>query len=478
MTRLFAALALACVLTPVPATAQSLQRRVEAALAQAPQGTRFGMAVVDEKGREIVALNPDGRFMPASNTKLFTTAAAYWTLSGMTQPDAAGGAAVRMEGQDVVLVGNGDARLSSAPDCVADCLSVLADAIARRTRAVRNIIGDDTAFPDQRWSPGMSWNNIPGSSGAAVSALSMDDNELRLKVSPGLAGRQPVVEILPYYAIENRAVTIASGLTTISYDRDINSKVLRITGQIAAGAPSKSLRLSIDDPAHYAAWRLKTLLEARGVRVTGQLSTRHRASTPMDDPKLRGASPPTRAPVLPVLARLTPPPLAQDVTVANKLSQNLHAELLLRRVGLQAGSGSIADGQARVDAMLASAGVRRTAYDFADGSGMSTYNRVAPRGTVTLLRWAATQPWGAAWRASLPVAGVDGTLARRFNGTSLEGRLFAKTGTLNGTSALSGYLVGKSGRTLTFSLIANDVPGDGSVSRVIDAALLAVAEGS
>jgi D-alanyl-D-alanine carboxypeptidase/D-alanyl-D-alanine-endopeptidase (penicillin-binding protein 4) len=478
MIRLVAALALASTLAPAPAAAQSLQRRVEAALAQAPQGTRFGMVVVDDKGREIVAVDPDGRFMPASNTKLFTTAAAYWTLPGMTQPDSAGGAAVRMSGQDVVLVGNGDARLSSAPDCVADCLSVLADAVARRTKTVRNIIGDDTAFPDQRWSPGMSWNNIPGWSGTAVSALSLDDNEVRLKVSPGPVGRQPVVEMLPYYQVENRAVTVASGPTTISYDRDINGKLLRITGQIAAGAPSRSLRLSIDDPAHYAAWRLKTLLEARGVRVTGQVSARHRPAGPMDDPKLRGATPPTRAPALPVLARLTPPPLAQDVTVTNKLSQNLHAELLLRRVGLQAGSGSIADGQERVEAMLASAGVPRTAYDFSDGSGMSTYNRVAPRGTVTLLRWAAAQPWGAAWRASLPVAGVDGTLARRFKGTSLEGRLFAKTGTLNATSALSGYLVGKSGRTLTFSLIANDVPEDGSVSRVMDAALLAVAEGS
>lgn len=478
MIRVLAALALASALTPAPAAAQSLQRRVEAALAQAPQGTRFGMVVVDDKGREIVAVNPDGRFMPASNTKLFTTAAAYWTLPGMTLPDASAGAAVRMSGQDVVLLGHGDARLSSTPDCVANCLSVLADAVARRTKTVRHIIGDDTAFPDQRWSPGMSWNNIPGWSGTAASALSLDDNEVRLKVSPGPVGRQPVVEMLPYYQVENHAVTVASGPTTISYDRDINGKLLRITGQIAAGAPSRSLRLSIDDPAHYAAWRLKTLLEARGVRVTGQVSARHRPAGPMDDPTLRGAAPPARAPGLPVLARLTPPPLAQDVTVINKLSQNLHAELLLRRVGLQAGSGSIADGQARVEAMLASAGVPRTAYDFSDGSGMSSYNRVAPRGMVTLLRWAAAQPWGTAWRASLPVAGVDGTLARRFKGTSLEGRLFAKTGTLNATSALSGYLVGKSGRTVTFSLIANDVPGDGSVSRVMDAALMVVAEGS
>lgn len=477
MIRFLAALALVSAAS-TPATAQNLQRKVETKLSEAPQGTRFGMVVVDERGREIVAVNPDGRFVPASNTKLFTTAAAYWTFPGIAQPDAGGGAAVRMEGPDVVLIGNGDARLSSAPECRTDCLNTLAEAIAKRTRTVRHVIGDDRAFPDQRWSPGMSWNNIPGWTGTGVSALTLDDNEVRLKVSPGPAGRQPVVEMLPYYQVENRATTVASGPTTISYDRDINGTLLRITGQIAAGAPSKILRLSVDDPAHYAALRLKALLEARGVRVSGQTSVRHRAATPMDDPKLRKGAVPARMPTAPVLAKLTPPPLADDVTITNKTSQNVHAELLLRRVGLQAGSGSIADGQARVEAMLTGAGVPRTAYDFSDGSGLSTYNRIAPRGTVTFLRWAAAQPWGAAWRASLPVGGVDGTLARRFKGTSLEGRVFAKTGTLNATSALSGYLVARSGRTLTFALIANDVPEDGNVSRVMDAALLLVAEGS
>jgi D-alanyl-D-alanine carboxypeptidase/D-alanyl-D-alanine-endopeptidase (penicillin-binding protein 4) len=107
---------------------------------------------------------------------------------------------------------------------------------------------------------------------------------------------------------------------------------------------------------------------------------------------------------------------------------------------------------------------------------MSSYNRAAPRGTVKMLRWIAAQPWGAAWRASLPVAGVDGTLARRFKGTLLEGKLFAKTGTLNATNALSGYLIAKSGKILTFSAFANDVPADASATRFLDAALIAVAE--
>jgi D-alanyl-D-alanine carboxypeptidase/D-alanyl-D-alanine-endopeptidase (penicillin-binding protein 4) len=107
---------------------------------------------------------------------------------------------------------------------------------------------------------------------------------------------------------------------------------------------------------------------------------------------------------------------------------------------------------------------------------MSTYNRLSPRGTVTFLRWAAAQPWGAAWRTGLPVAGVDGTLARRFKGGSLENKLFAKTGSLNATTALSGYLVAKSGRVLTFSAFANDIPEGAAASKAIDAALEMVAE--
>ena len=142
-----------------------------------------------------------------------------------------------------------------------------------------------------------------------------------------------------------------------------------------------------------------------------------------------------------------------DLRTINKVSQNLHAELMLRRLGRQSGTGAIADGLNVVRTMLAQAGLRRTDYDFSDGSGMSTYNRVTPRGVVTLLRWAAGQPWGAAWRATFPIAGVDGTLARRFRGTALEGRLFAKTGSLNATNALSGYLLARSGRTLTFSIL-------------------------
>ncbi len=469
---------LAAQVVPVSLPTAAFHDRVAAALLTAPAGTRFGFVVAGEDGTELVAINPDQRFIPASNTKMFTTAAAFWSLDGLDRPDATGGASVRIERvggkRDVILEGHGDARLSSAPDCAVDCLATLADAVAATTRRVRDVVGDDTLYPDQRWSPGMSWNNIPTKSGTATSALTLDDNELPLTVAPGTLGQPPVVTPPPDYTVDNRAVTVASGATAIGFDRAPNGTVVLLSGTIAVGATPEALRLGVDDPAQHAASVLRRMLQARGVRVTGSATSRHHPLAPGDDPAIRGATPVPRPPAVEPLARLTPPPLADDLTIINKVSQNLHAELMLRRVGLKTGTGSIADGQVVVRAMLAQAGVPRAAFDFSDGSGMSSYNRIAPRGVVTFLRWTATQPWGPAWRATLPVGG-EASLRRRFGATALDGRLFAKTGTLNATNALSGFLIANSGRQLTFSIVANDVPDGASAIEAMDRALLLVA---
>ena len=320
----------------------------------------------------------------------------------------------------------------------------------------------------------MSWNNMPTRSGTGISALTLDDNELRVTVTPAASGRGPArIDVLPYYTIDNRVGT--GGRTAISYGRMPGGRTLRVEGTIAAGAAPEILRVGIDDPADYAAWRLRAMLLSRGVHVGGGVRVRHRPLGAADDPTLRGNAP-VAHPFRPQpLARVVPAPLGEDLTLTNKVSQNLHAELLLRRVGRISGSGSIADGQARVAAMLTRAGIERWRYDFADGSGMSSYNRVSPRGVVRFLRWTQAQPWGAAWRQTLPVGGLDGTLRRRFAGTALDGKLWAKTGSLNAASGLAGFMTAASGQTLTFASYANDMPADGSATQAVDAALLAIA---
>ncbi len=469
----------------VPTVAPApLIERVRAALNQpALAGTRWGLFVVDEAGRELLSIAPDERFVPASNTKIFTVAAAFATLPGIDAPTPATAVVIEPSAggvPDVVLVGSGDATLSDRADCVANCLAQLADAVARSgVRRVRDVVGDDRLFPDERWGPGWSWNNLQTRSGTAASALTVNDNEVALTVTPArVAGQPPVVAWAAgddYYGLRNDAITVAGGKTDIQIERLPGGRSARVYGTITVGAIPDAQRLGVEDPAEFAAIRFRRLLEARGVRVTGASVARHRPLGLTDDPAKRTGPRMLLAQRAP-LARLDAPPLAANLTKTSKISQNLHTELLLRRVGLDAGTGSIADGQAVVRRMLAQAGVARTAYDFSDGSGMSTYNRISPRGAVQFLRWTTTQPWGAAFRATLPVAGVDGTLSQRFVGTPLANRLFAKTGTLNGVNALAGFMTAASGRELTFALYANDRPADApSATAAAEAALVLIA---
>ncbi len=464
-----------------PEPAAPLLATVRAILAKGPPGTRYGFHVTTLDGEELLAIDPDERFIPASNTKIFVTATAYADLLAL-QAEASG-TGVRLEpasggASDVILHGRGDAQLRSTPDCAENCLQTLADAIAAKTRHVRHIAGDDSWFPDERWGPGMSWNNIQSRYGTGISALTIDDNETVATITPGAIGTTPSVAASPYYTIDNRVVTIAGDAETITADRAPNSRLIRLTGTIGAAAKPQTLYFSVDDPAHYAAWRLRDLLSERGVTVTGEVTARHRPLAPSDDPRVRGGAPAPRPPALDMLATLPPPDLAADMTIINKTSQNLHADLLLRQIGRHKGSGSIADGQAALRQVMATAKLPADSFTFADGSGMSSYNRITPRAATTLLGWIARQPWSGAWRDTLPIAGTDGSLRRRFKGTSLEGRLFAKTGSLNATRALSGYLVTKSGQTLAFSALANDMPDDrdADATAVVDRVLVTIAE--
>ena len=466
----------ASVAATAQASALTLPERVAAALAGGAGGARYGLVVAAADGHELIAISPTGRFVPASNTKIVTTAAAMAILvpphapGAPDPPDTAGGTAVGLRARrggppDVILAGHGDARLSSAADCVSDCLAALADTVARRTRRVHDVVGDDTAFADERWSAGMSWNNMADGFGTAVSALSLDDNAVPLTVSATRPGRRPRADATGYFTVGNRATTVAGGTAALAFDRLPGSRVLRLSGTIPAGAAPERFELGIDDPAHYAAWRLRALLRARGVRISGAVRVRHRPPG-----EARAPGPPDAA--VRELARLTPAPLAADLVLINKQSQNLHAELLLRRLAPPGTAATVASGLDAVAALLARVPV--AGFSLSDGSGLSSYNRVTPRGMVALLRWIAGQPWGADWRATLPVAGTDGTLARRFRGTALAGRLSAKTGTLDGTAALAGYAVAASGQALTFAAYANDDP-DGTARARIDAALLLLA---
>lgn len=433
-------------------------------LVDAPTGARVGFLVTDSDGKEVLSSRPDERFVPASTTKLFTTAAAFMNLVELDKPERIFTTSVRLERANVILVGHGDARLVSAADCRSDCLGHLADAVAAKTSRVTDVIGDASFLTDQRWSDGMGWNNIAERSGAAASALTLNDNVTVMDVVAGRPGEKPEVEIEPYFRVRNHARTVSDGTTTLHFQRLPLERVVYLTGTIMVGAPSQRFELAIDDPARYAAWTFARLLKARGVNVRGSIRSVYRSS---DDRKAQT----TR-----FLARLTAPPLLEDITRINKVSQTLHAEMLLRRVGVASGDGSVTSGIEAIGRMLGQAGISPLSYNFADGSGISTYNRITPRAAVAFLNWTSKQPWGLTYQSTLAVAGTDGTLERRFRGTVLEGKMSAKTGSLTGTAALAGWMTAKSGKRLTFSIFVNDIPQGQIAAPLIDATLVAIAE--
>jgi D-alanyl-D-alanine carboxypeptidase/D-alanyl-D-alanine-endopeptidase (penicillin-binding protein 4) len=242
---------------------------------------------------------------------------------------------------------------------------------------------------------------------------------------------------------------------------------LLVRGWGTVGAGGLHLSLAVEDPAEFTAVSFVEALRSRGVRIKGAAEPRHRVSDSIAEFSDERAQPLKLARLeleriaapqegRRVLAMRFSPPVAQDIKVTNKVSHNLHAELILRMLGKTFGSdGSFVQGARVVRQFLVDAGVNDSDFYLYDGSGMSHNDRMTPRAFTQLLSYASHQPWGAAWRETLPIAGVDGTLAGRFTNSPLKGKLWAKTGTHDEAHALSGYLTAASGKVLAFSIIEN-----------------------
>ena len=461
-------------------------------------GLRYGISVTDLNGKVLVAHRADERFMPASNVKLFTTAAALAAKSELSSLDP--GLRVVSESTNsglptLTLVGRGDPTVGFGMGCTERCIETLAEAVAASgITKIGDIVGDDRWFADERKPLGWSWDDLKFGHGTSISAIAVNDNIIPLRVSPSTATGASVhaswVDAGPnYFELQNEAKTSdAKETMALRLERRIGDRKARLYGALPIKSRSVKLDLGVDDPAHLAAWYFKRALEGKGVSVSGELRTRRRPLQYADEPKptdpnepasrLRcsGDSDPT--PDEGVIASLPPSPLQEIVTEINRESKNLYAEVLLRQLGRAAGTGSSFCGLLQVQEFLEEVGVSRISYDFADGSGLSSYNRVTPATVTALLRYAAAAPWGEAYLASLPIGGDSlGTLKYRFRGTPLEGKIFAKTGTLNHVDALSGYMRARSGEMLVFSVIVNDRPLESSSAMpLIESTLLKIAE--
>ena len=469
----------------------------------------WGVSVVALSGSPIYKLNDSQYFNPASNAKLLTTAAAYALLpSGLTfttlvSSDAPVGSGGEVRG-DITIFGVGDPNISArtmpfgiktertGPPLAA--LEDMADQIVRHgVRSVAgDIVGDDTWFVFERYGSGWSWDDLQWGYGAPVSALSVNDNEVYLNAMPAAqVGETAVTSWLPatpYYAIENSLITSPPGDPgKPGVERSPGSMTVRIFGRTPLGQQGLHTGLAIEDPAEYAARSLRAMLLARGVQVSGKARAQHRLPSDTSDFLPAQQQPIALHPITietvqspsagqTLLASHVSPPLGDDLVVTNKVSQNLHAEITLRTLGkFESSDGSLLEGTRVVRQFLISAGVAPTDFVLYDGCGLSVQDLVTPRAFTTLLAYAARQSWGEAFRTSLPVGGVDGSLSARFKQPLLDGKVFAKTGTLGEARALSGYVVAASGQTVAFSIMCTDhnpsLPADRAAMDKIVAAI-------
>jgi D-alanyl-D-alanine carboxypeptidase/D-alanyl-D-alanine-endopeptidase (penicillin-binding protein 4) len=489
----------------------------------------FGLAVTALDGTPIYGLDEGQLFRPASNAKLYTTAAAL----AMLGPEQRFTTSLIAEGTldhgtlngNLILLGGGDANFAGSyalpyrahAEPVRDPLAVF-DALAAQAAAkgvkliTGDVVGDDSAFEDIRYPEGWSTDDLLWGYGAPVTALAIHDNQIDVTLTPGAkSGAAATIQLnpdIPYYRInpyvpgDNYRPSLLTqewGRPALQlFARDPGSRDLLITGDLKPGQPADREEVAIEDPAEYAAIALRAALERHGITVQGTVRAQHhingdlmpvlKESEQLDQVPAQSFHPETiecnaqsvyNPNALPrtTLAEHASPPLLDDITLTLQRSQNLHAEIMLRNISAVKDCGStLAHSLRWVRAFWVHAGLDPDDFVFYDGSGLGTKDLVTPRATAQLLAYAATQPWFAQWKAALPIGGVDGTLEDRFTQAPLKGHVFAKTGTLGESRALSGYLDAASGKQVIFSiLVDNHTPGTSADRVVMDKIVTAIA---
>ncbi|GAA4025358.1 D-alanyl-D-alanine carboxypeptidase/D-alanyl-D-alanine-endopeptidase [Allokutzneria multivorans] len=421
--------------------------------APALNGAHFGLVVRKAVGGEVLyTRGATGRLNPASNGKLLSSAAALESLGAghrfttevLSGARTLGGVVLG----DLHLRGTGDPTLREAD------LNALADQLARsgiRTVTGR-VVADDTWFDGVPLGSGWAWDDEPYYYSAPISALTLAPNSdfdagtVLVQAQPGAVGKPAQIRLSPatsVVTIDNRTVTAAPGTAnSLSVEREHGGSKIVVSGTVAAPAEDYS---TVGDPTAYAADVFAKALAAKGINVIRKDLG-------------RGATP-AGAKVLATHSSMT---LAELLVPFMKLSNNMHAEALVKAMGRkEKGKGTWAAGVEVMAQKLAPLGVPAGAYRMVDGSGLSRMDLLTTEQLSNLLVSAQAKPWFPAWYESLPIAGkpdrmVGGTLRNRMKGTPAEGNVHAKTGSLTSVTGLSGYVTAANGEKLVFASVMNN----------------------
>ena len=380
-------------------------------------------------------------FIPASNVKLLTTAAALQKLGADFRIKTS---VYSGENGSLYVAGRGDPSITEAQ------LQSLAQQLKRRgVDRVNELIGDDSYFQGSAVNPNWEWEDAQSGYGAPVNSLIFNQNAIELLLSPQELGQPLKVtfaepKLANQWQIQNNSVTVAQNESEfIEVGRAFDRPAIRVSGQLKVGAESESAYVAVVNPANNFLQHFQQVLAAEGIPVKQALVASASRNFNQE------------------LATVESPPLAQLVRETNRESNNLYAEVLLRLLGKvtdkkpQQQEDTDEIGLKELKTALTQLGVNPNSYILADGSGLSRHNLISPEALVQTLRFMANSPAASIYRQSLPIAGESGTLKNRLNSTPNRVILQAKTGTLSGVSALSGYIEVPDYEPLVFSIIVN-----------------------
>lgn len=430
----------------LPAVMDAIAARPELARA------RLGMHVETAEGDSLYSRDSDRFFVPASTLKLLTTAAVLTGLGpDFTIRTAVHGTTAETGVTTLRVEGRGD------PSFTRNSLTELATQLRQQgIDQVDTLYGED--LPSDSVNPSWEWEDVQAGYGAPVNRLILNQNEIVLSLIPRSLGsplqvmwKQP--SLRTGWQIENTSITVPEGSPEfVTVGRDLARPILRVSGQLAVGSLPEAASVAIPNPGEVFLQAFQAALAQEAI-VVAQTQLTEVSST------IRGTE----------LAAITSPPLSALLIPANRDSNNLYAEALLKQLGRsfeadeQTGPVSLAIALH----ILRGLGVDPDQVVMVDGSGLARKNLVTPAAMVDTLQAMARSPLARPYRDSLAVAGVSGTLRNRFRDTAVAGRLWGKSGAISRNFALAGYLDIPDYKPITFSIFINHINMPGRIARQI-----------